>query len=101
MGNPNTYYKKVLRYFAYCLASENEDWLLARQMEEEKSNVILENFIMEKKNEMDEKLFYYDAGRACQIVLDEAWEENCDAANASLGGIYRFECFIGVKGDDD
>ena len=101
MGCPDIYYKRALQNFAHCLAAEDNNWLLARQLSEEDCNVILENFILEKKDEMDEKLFFYDAGRACQVVLNEAEEEGCDAVNASCGGIVEFEYFIGIREDNE
>ena len=101
MGCPDIYYKRALQNFAHCLAAEDNNWLLANQLHEEECNAILESFILEKKDEVDEKLFFYDAGRACQCTFDEAYEEGCDALNASCGGIYGFECFIGLIDDED
>lgn len=101
MGCPDIYYKRALQHFAHCLAAEGNDWSLARKLYEEESNAILENFILEKKSEMDENLFFYDAGRACQITFDEACEEGCDAMNASCGGIVEFEYLIGIMNDGE
>ena len=100
MGCPDIYYKRALQNFAHCLAVEDNDYLLASQLHEEECNAILENFILEKKDEMDENLFFYDAGRACQVTFDEAYEEGCDSMNASCGGIIEFEYFIGIRSDD-
>lgn len=99
MGCPDIYYKRALQNFAHCLAAEDNNWLLANQLHEEECNAILESFILEKKDEMDEKLFFYDAGRACQCTFDEAYEEGCDAMNASAGGVIEFEYLIGIRED--
>lgn len=100
MGNPSIYYQRALQNFAHCLAAEDNNFLLARKMYEEESYSILESFILQKKDEMDEKLFFYDAGRTCQVVMQEAYEEGCDAMNASCGGLTEFEYFIGIREDD-
>lgn len=101
MGCPDIYYKRALQNFAHCLAAEDNDWLLARQLYEEESYSILESFILQKKEEMNEKLFFYDAGQTCQVVLNEAEEEGCDAMNASFGGLVEFEYFVGIRNDED
>lgn len=95
MGCPHVYYKQALQSFAYALAYM-EDAKLAKKLFEETDEEKLENFILQKKKQMKEKEFYYDAGRASQLVLDEAEEECCDALNASIGGINEFERFIGL-----
>ena len=101
MGNPDIFYKRALQNLAHCLAAENNNWSLAKKLYEEESEEILEDFILQKKNEMDEKCFFYDAGRASQVVFHEAYEEGCDALNASIGGIGGFEDFIGLPEDDE
>lgn len=101
MGCPDIYYKRALQNFAHCLAAENDNWSLALKLYEEESESVLESFILERKNEMDEKHFFYDAGRTCQVIFHEAYEEGCDAMNASCGGVYGFECFIGLRDDED
>lgn len=101
MGNPDIYYKRALQSFAHCLAAEDNNWSLARKLYEEESETVLEEFILQKKCEMDEKQFFYDAGRTCQVIFHEAYEEGCDPLNASIGGIYEFECFIGLINDED
>lgn len=97
MGNPSIYYKRALQNFAHCLAAEDNKWILAKKLHEEESNAVLESFILEKKGEMDEKQFFYNAGRACQCTFDEACEEGGDAMNASCGGIIQFEYLIGLR----
>ena len=97
MGCPGIYYTAALQNFAHCLAAEDNKWILAKKLHEEESNAVLESFILEKKNEMEEKLFIYNAGRACQCTFDEAYEDGCDAMNASCGGIIQFEYFIGLR----
>ena len=83
------------------MAAEDGKWKLAKELHEEECNDVLEKFILEKKNSMDERLFFYDAGRACQCTFDEAYEEGCDAMNASVSGVASFEYFIGIRNDDD
>lgn len=101
MGNPRVFYKRALQNFAYCLAAEDDNFKLARQLYKEESEEVLEDFILKRKNEMDEKLFFYDAGRTSQVVMQEAYEEGCDAMNASCGGLNEFDYFIGLTGDED
>ena len=50
---------------------------------------------------MDERLFFYDAGRTCQVIFHEAYEEGTDPLNASIGGINGFNYFIGLEEDDE
>ena len=101
MGNPSIYYKRALQNFSHCLAAEDNDWALAKRLYEEDSEEVLENFILQRKNEIDEKLFYYNAGRTCQFIFDLADEEGCDALNASIGGIVSFEYLIGIREDEE
>lgn len=101
MGCPDIYYTRALQNFAHCLAVEDGNWELARKLHKEDLNAILEDFILEKKSNMDEKLFFYDAGRACQCTFDEAYEEGTDAMNASIGGVADFEYFIGIRNEED
>lgn len=101
MGNPNIFYKRALQNFAYCLASEENKWTLARQLYEEESEEVLEEYILKRKSEMDTLLFFFDAGRACQVIFHEATEEGCDAMNASCGGIGEFTSFIGLEADEE
>lgn len=95
MGNPHIYYKRALQYFAHSLAYM-EDEKLAEELFEETSDVKLINFILHKKMIMEEKSFYYEAGRVSQCVLYEAYKESNDAFNASFDGIESFEHFIGI-----
>ena len=97
MGCPGIYYTAALQNFAHCLAAGDNNWLLAKKLRDEASNAVLESFILKKKGEMDEKQFFYDAGRACQCTFDEACEEGGDAMNASCGGIIQFEYLIGLR----
>ena len=92
MGCPRVYYMRALQCFAHALVYM-EDVILAKELFEETSIEKLETFILRKKEQMEEKLFYYDAGRASQCVLEEAAEECCDGFNASIGGINEFEHF--------
>lgn len=100
MGNPSMYYKRAIQDFAYCLAYEENNYKLAKELYEEDSEDELKKYILYQKNKMDEKLFFYNAGLTSQHVLDDADEEGCDAANAACGGITEFEYFIGLKEDE-
>lgn len=101
MGNPSVFYKRALQNFAHCLAAEDDKWALAKQMYEEESEEVLEEYILKRKSEMDERQFYYDAGRTCQVIFHEAYEEGCDSLNASCGGVSEFNGFIGLKEDSE
>lgn len=99
MGSPFIYYKRALQYFANTLAHVEDDSLAARLFEEQ-SEEKLENFINEKKKDFDEKVFFFEAGRAYQQVSIEAWEEGGDALNASFGGLLSFAEFVGAREPD-
>ena len=101
MGNPDIYYKRALQNFAHCLAAEEDKWSLAKQLYEEESEKVLEEYILKRKSEMDERLFFYNAGRTCQVIFHEAYEEGCDPLNASCGGISAFNYFIGLEEDEE
>jgi hypothetical protein len=101
MGNPSIFYKRALQNFAHCLAAEEDKWALAKQLYAEESEEILEEYILKCKSEMDEIRFFYDAGRTCQVIFHEAYEEGCDAINASIGGVSEFDSFIGLKDEED
>ena len=101
MGNPSIFYKRALQNFAHCLAAEENQWALAKKLYEEESEEVLEEYILKRKSEMDEQLFFYDAGRTCQVIFHEAYEEGCDAMNASCGGIGEFNSFIGLKSEEE
>lgn len=100
MGNPFRYYKKCLQQFARILAFDDSN-VKADTMLEENSEEKLESYINSRKPLMDEKRFCFLAGNAAQMVLDAAYNEGCDALNASFGGIGAFEDFIGVGEDDE
>ena len=99
MWNPDIYYKRALQNFAHCLAAEANQWSLAKKLYEEESEEALEEYILKRKSEMDMREFFYDAGRTCQAVFSEAYEEGCDPLNASIGGISSFNYFIGLEED--
>lgn len=101
MGNPSIFYKRALQNFARCLASRDNKWTLAKQMYEEEAEEVLEEYILKRKSEMDEKIFFYYAGRTCQVIFHEAYEEGCDAMNAFCGGVSEFNYFIGLEETDE
>lgn len=98
MGNPDIYYKKALKYFVYSLIFV-ENAKLAEELFEEPSKEKLESIILQKKAQMNEKHFFYVAGRVTQLIIDEADNEGCDALNASIGGLNQFEYFIGLESE--
>lgn len=100
MGSPSVYYKRALQDFACCLAYEEDNYKLAKELYVEDSVEKLESYILETKNKLDEKLFFYNAGLASQRVFDDAYKEGCDACNAFFGGATEFEYFIGLNEDE-
>lgn len=100
MGCPDIYYKKALQFLAYGLAVE-ENRQLANKMFDEASEEELEQFVLTKRNQMEDKEFYYQAGRVTEIVLDDAQRTGCDALNASICGLAEFEYFIGIREDEE
>jgi hypothetical protein len=96
MGCPDIYYKRALQCFSYALAYDI-DFKLARKLEKETSEEILEEFILNKKNEIPEKEFYFLAGRTEEFVFNESDQDGCDAMNASIAGLGIFEDFIGIE----
>ena len=103
MKNPklNEYYHRALRNFAHCLActvEKNRYW--AKELFVEESNEVLESFILKEKAKMDEKEFFFYAGRTFQFVLDEAEQEGTEAWNASVGGLNEFGRFIGLRNNE-
>lgn len=100
MGCPDRYYKKALQYFAYSLLYM-KNTILANMWLKENDIRKLEEFILEKKKDCNEKHFYYIAGQETNVILKEAAEEGCDDFNACAGGIYRFERFISLEEEEN
>lgn len=101
MGCPDRYYKRFLQDFAYTLVCENNK-KLANEMYEETSDEKLEKFILDKKAQMNEKQFYFDAGRVCESVIWDVYNNDCnDGLNACIGGFAEFEYFLGLREDED
>ena len=99
MGCPHIYYIRALQMLAHALAYDiNSD--LAKEFSEEANTEILERYILRRRGEMSDKEFYYAAGGAAQCTIAEAYEDGCDALNASAGGINMFEDFIGLEEED-
>jgi hypothetical protein len=96
MGCPDAYYKRALQCFSHALTYDS-DSRLAKDLEKETSEEILEEFILNKKNKIPQKEFYLLAGRVEVAVFNEAYQEGCDAFNASIGGMNMFEDFIGIE----
>ena len=93
MGVPKRHYIRALQNFAYALAYD-DSVKKAKQLNEETSEEVLKQFILEKKGEISDKEFYYLAGRATQCTINEAYEMGVDSLNAAAGGIVMFEEFI-------
>lgn len=100
MGCPDFYYKRALQYLSYNLTCF-DDMKSAKELLGEESEEKLEHFLLDKKNQINEKQFYYNAGIAWHEVLDEARNTGNDALNASIGGLTEFEYFIGIQEDDE
>lgn len=96
MGGPYVYYIRAKQLLAHALAYD-ESPKIAKKLSEELTDDTLDAYIISKKIELPEKNFYYSAGRAIQVVLQEAYEDGCDAFNASVVGTDMFEDFIGLK----
>ena len=93
MGCPHVYYIRALQMLAHALAYDTNA-KLAKELSAEQDIEKLKEYILSKKAELSEKDFYYIAGRATQATIAEAYEDGCDALNASIGGINLFEDFI-------
>lgn len=100
MGVPEWHYIRALQNLAHALAY-NESVKKARRLNEETSEEVLKQFILEKKKELCEKEFYYLAGRATQCTIDEADELGIDSLNAAAGGVGMFEELIGIEESEE
>ena len=100
MGSPGIFYKRALQCFVFLLFYMKDE-KLAKQLCEEGSIEKLENIILNQKNKIVEKEFFFYAGDACRQVIDEADEEGIDSFNAACGWLYDFEHFIGLIEDED
>jgi hypothetical protein len=100
MGCPHIYYIRALQMLAHALAY-NTSVKLAKELSEEQDIEKLKEYILARKIELPVQNFYYAAGGAAQCTINEAYEEGCDALNASLGGINLFEDFIGLEDCDE
>lgn len=97
MGCPDIYYRKVLQCFAHCL-NYTKDKKKAALLSQEESCEVLEKEIMQWKNELHTKDFYYQAGLTTEHVLNDAdTNDGCDGLNACLGGLNMLEEFIGIE----
>ena len=97
MGIPELHYKSALQAMAHALAFEVEDYKLAKELVEEQNDERLEEYILHMKEKIFSKTFYYLAGRATQLTIDEADIMGIDALNATAGGIGLFEELIGME----
>ena len=97
MGIPEIHYKRALQAFAHALAFEVKDYKLAKELVEEQDNMRLEEYILHMKEKIFSKTFYYLAGRATQLMIDEAEVMGIDALNAAACGIGLFEDFINIE----
>ena len=97
MGCPDIYYLQALQYMAHCL-NYSKDKNKAKELSASKNITLLEKEILDWKEKMNTRYFYFDAGRVFEKVLTEADEnDGCDGLNACLGGLNRFQRFIGLK----
>lgn len=100
MGCPHIYYIRALQMLAHALAY-NTSVKLAKELSEEQNIEKLKEYILTRKTELPVQNFYYAAGGAAQCTIAEAYEDGCDALNASAGGINLFEDFIGLEDCDE
>ena len=100
MGCLHIYYIRALQMLAHALAY-NMSVKLAKELSEEQDIEKLKKYILTRKTELPVQNFYYAAGGAAQCTIAEAYEDGCDALNASAGGINLFEDFIGLEDCDE
>lgn len=100
MGCPHIYYIRALQMLAHALAY-NTSVKLAKELSEEQDIEKLKKYILTRKTELPVQNFYYAAGGTAQCTIAEAYEDGCDALNASAGGINLFEDFIGLEDCDE
>ena len=94
MGNPSLYYRKALQQFAHNLLIR-VDVNKAAQMMNEKSIEKLEYEIKERRKNIDDVDFAFNAGIvAGALVICADRDDGCDGFNACLGGLNDFEDFI-------
>lgn len=94
MGNPSLYYRKALQQFAHNLLI-GVDVNKAAQMMNEKSIEKLEYEIKERRKNIDDADFAFNAGIvAGALVICADRDDGCDGFNACLGGISEFEEFV-------
>lgn len=96
MGCPDYYFEESLRNFAYIRNMMTDkakaDYLYNDAAIEEVKDELKKQKDALKKEEEPE--YYFDAGVAYQLTMDEAEKDGIDAVNAALGGIYQFAVFI-------
>lgn len=103
MGSTNFHYNRCLSNFARFMASnyDNNDRLANHFSQEcEDSNEELERYILKKMLETDKAIFFYDAGRCSQWVLD-FYSDSIGEFNDCIDGIMQFEYFIGLPDCDE
>lgn len=100
MGNPRDYYRIALQEMCYYLIFDNE-LKLAKQWREELDIDKMEKFVLEKKEILSDKEFYYAAGLASRSMIAISHEHGTDGVNAAIGGFAEFEDFIGIREDDE
>lgn len=92
MGCPNMWHKACLEELAYLLSNDKSIEHFVSMPEKE-----LEVYVLEKRSQTNEKLFYYLAGMATDKVLVDVTDNGpWDALNAAACGISTFEDFIGI-----
>lgn len=93
------YYKRMLQFFACSLViDENRELAESFLDDDSKSKEQLEAFLLEKKEVLSEKEFFFMAGRACQFVLDEVdMTDDTEGWNCSAGGANLFMQFVTLK----
>lgn len=99
MGNTASFYKRMLQTLAYNLSYEESE-KLAKQIYEEQDIETLENFVTEQRDNIENNMFFFNAGRASEVVICEV-EENDGDFNACAGGLADFMKFLGLHSGSD
>lgn len=98
MGHCGIYYKELLQCLAANLQNGkdlNNGWLHEDSIEK------LEAFVLEQKELLTRKNFYYTVGRACQNILNKTrMLQEYKEFNGFLNGLCKFEQFVGLRTTD-
>lgn len=101
MGNPMWSYLEALQNLSYTITA-NSDRELAIKLYREKSHEKLEEYLKEKRKEIEDRKWFYYAGMVSQETSSRIEDEDdIDAFNVAFGGLTMFEEFIGIKEEEN